>query len=88
VTEWAEPPVSPGGGEQVAVDPPEGGQSHGDGHDDGEHAQQLLSEGLERRTTDGHRRNRRTIMESLKLHSKYCYSIVILLIEQPLLYYL
>lgn len=45
--------ISPGRGEQVAVDPSEGGQSHGDRHDDGEHPQQLLSKRLKSRTTDG-----------------------------------
>lgn len=51
-TERAEQRLSPGGGEQVAVDPSEGGQSHGDRHDDGEHSQQLLPECLNSRTTD------------------------------------
>lgn len=45
------PVQSPGGGKQVAIDPSESGQCHGDGHDPRKVAQQLLSKGLR-----GHRR--------------------------------
>lgn len=40
------PAQSPGGGEQVAIDPSESGKCHGDGHDPRKIAQQLLPEGL------------------------------------------
>lgn len=45
------PVQSPGGGEQVAIDPSESGKCYGDGHDPRKVAQQLLPEGL-----GGHRR--------------------------------
>lgn len=41
----------PGGREKVAVNPSERGQSHGDGHDPGEHPQQLLTKRLQSTST-------------------------------------